>query len=137
MKMKLNSLLFIFACVFCQNLFAEDIDLYVNYKVSEDEKLRVLLVFDTSNSMAFSINSGRSCTHQGKLILCPEGSRLEAAQEAMIKLINDNSDIEFGLMRLIKGTGGYIIHGIGTNHNKIKNTIRNWDVTDLEGEHHL
>ena len=95
MKMKLNSLFFIFACVFCQNLYAEDIDLYVNYDVSEDEKLRVLLVFDTSNSMAFSIETGKACRDKGKLILCPEGSRLEVAQEAMIKLINDNTDIEF------------------------------------------
>ena len=39
MKMKLNSLFFIFACVFCQNLYAEDIDLYVNYEVSDEEKL--------------------------------------------------------------------------------------------------
>lgn len=132
MKMKLNSLFFIFACVFCQNLYAEDIDLYVNYDVAEDEKLRVLLVFDTSNSMAFSIETGKACRDKGKLILCPEGSRLEVAQEAMIKLINDNTDIEFGLMRLIKGTGGYIVHGIGTNHNAIKNTLRNWDITDLE-----
>lgn len=38
MKMKLNSLFFIFACVFCQNLYAEDIDLYVNYEVSDEEK---------------------------------------------------------------------------------------------------
>ncbi|KTG19787.1 hypothetical protein AUR67_13245 [Pseudoalteromonas sp. XI10] len=132
MKMKLNSLFFIFACVFCQNLYAEDIDLYVNYDVAEDEKLRVLLVFDTSNSMAFSIETGKVCRSKGKLALCPEGSRLEVAQEAMIKLINDNSDIEFGLMRLIKGTGGYVIHGIGTSHKKIKNTIRNWDVTSLQ-----
>ena len=36
-------------------------------------------------------------------------------------------------MRLIKGTGGYIIHGIGTNHKAIKNTIRNWDVNSLQG----
>lgn len=132
MKMKLNSLFFIFACVFCQNLYAEDIDLYVNYDVAEDEKLRVLLVFDTSNSMAFSIETGKVCRSKGKLALCPEGSRLEVAQEAMITLINDNSDIEFGLMRLIKGTGGYVIHGIGTSHKKIKNTIRNWDVTSLQ-----
>ena len=132
MRMKLNSLFFIFACVFCQNLHAEDIDLYVNYEVAEDEKLRVLLVFDTSNSMAFSIETGKVCRSEGKLALCPEGSRLEVAQEAMIKLINDNSDIEFGLMRLIKGTGGFVIHGIGTSHKKIKNTIRNWDVTSLQ-----
>ena len=104
MKIKLSSLFFIFFSVFSPSIFAEDIDLYINYKVSEDEKLRILLVFDTSNSMAFSIETGRVCMNKGKLILCPEGSRLEVAQEAMIKLINDNSDIEFGLMRLIKGT---------------------------------
>ena len=133
MKIKLSSLFFIFFSVFSPSIFAEDIDLFINYKVSEDEKLRILLVFDTSNSMAFSIETGRVCMDKGKLILCPEGSRLEVAQEAMIKLINDNSDIEFGLMRLIKGTGGYIVHGIGTNHKAIKNTIRNWDVNSLQG----
>ncbi|MEJ6497436.1 pilus assembly protein [Pseudoalteromonas lipolytica] len=134
MKIKLSSLFFIFACVFCQNLYAEDIDLYVNYEVAEDEKLRVLLVFDTSISMAFSIETGRRCyDEEGRIILCPEGSRLEVAKSSMIKLIDNNSDVEFGLMRFNKGLGGYIVHGIGSDHNVITNTIRNWDVSALQG----
>lgn len=133
MKMKLNSLFFIFACVFCQNLYAEDIDLYVNYEVSDEEKLRVLLVFDTSLSMAYSIENGKRCAgEKNVLILCPEGSRLEVAQNAMIQLIKDNPDIEFGLMRLKKGTGGYLSHKIGTNHNVIIATLASWDVKTLE-----
>lgn len=132
MTLKINSLIAIIVCVFCAKSFAEDIDLYVNYKVSEDEKLRVLLVFDTSNSMAYSIETGKACKSAGKLILCPEGSRLEVAQEAMIQLINDNSDIEFGLMRLIRGTGGYVVHRIGADHADIIATLKSWDVSNLE-----
>ncbi len=39
---------------------AEDIELYVNHNVDLDEKPRVLIVFDTSGSMAFSTSSGNS-----------------------------------------------------------------------------
>ena len=35
--------------------YAEDIELYVNKDANSDEKPRVLLIFDTSGSMAFSI----------------------------------------------------------------------------------
>ena len=40
---------------------AEDIELYVNHNANLDEKPRVLIVFDTSGSMAFSTSSGNSC----------------------------------------------------------------------------
>jgi len=39
---------------------AEDIELYVNHNANLDEKPRVLIVFDTSGSMAFSTSSGNS-----------------------------------------------------------------------------
>ncbi|MBH0021973.1 pilin biogenesis protein [Pseudoalteromonas sp. SWXJ133] len=40
---------------------AEDIELYVNHNVETDEKPKVLLIFDTSGSMAFDVADGDRC----------------------------------------------------------------------------
>ncbi len=133
MKLKLYSFILLLFLVSSHNAHSEDIELYVNYDVSIEEKLRVLLVFDTSLSMSHSVIDGRYCKgSNNKRILCPDGSRLEVAQDAMINLINDNSDIEFGLMRLNRGAGGYVVHKIGTDHEVIKKTLKNWRLETLE-----
>ena len=74
---------------------AEDIELYVNHDVDLDEKPRVLLIFDTSGSMAYSANTGLSCGFNEStnlFIPCPD-SRLSAAKIAMKKVVNDNEEI--------------------------------------------
>ena len=43
---------------------AEDIELYVNHNVQTNENARVLIVFDTSGSMAFSTLTGNDCGRQ-------------------------------------------------------------------------
>lgn len=106
--------------------YAEDIELYVNKDANSDEKPRVLLIFDTSGSMAFSSSTGDDCGQEyrnGPYILCPD-SRLEAAQGAMDKLVTDNAgSIDFGLMRFNGTEGGYVLNGIGSSPDSIKASI--------------
>ena len=55
MKFKLNKVLAsLLGLTISMSVFAEDIELYVNHDVDVEEKPRVLLIFDTSGSMAFS-----------------------------------------------------------------------------------
>ena len=73
---------------------AEDIELYVNHNINVDEKPRVLLIFDTSGSMAFSSSSGQVTdggysNNLGRYIIYVSDSRLAAAQYAMNKVISD------------------------------------------------
>ncbi len=106
--------------------YAEDIELYVNHNVDLDEKPRVLLIFDTSGSMAFSSKTGGNCGqyNNGGWKLCND-SRLGVAKNAMTELITGNSDIDFGLMRYNSTDGGYILNGIGSSHIAIKASIDN------------
>lgn len=63
MKVKdlfIKSLLAITACI-SNFSHAEDIELYVNHNVEIQEKPRVLLVFDTSGSMAWDVTDGGQC----------------------------------------------------------------------------
>lgn len=104
---------------------AEDIELYVNHDVDLDEKPRVLLIFDTSGSMAYSANTGLSCGFNEStnlFIPCPD-SRLSAAKIAMKKVVNDNEEIDFGLMRFVGTSGGYVVEGIGSRHSDITSSI--------------
>ena len=106
--------------------YAEDIELYVNKDANSDEKPRVLLIFDTSGSMAFSSSTGNECKDRSdNRILCSD-SRLEAAQKAMSKVVDDNKDsIDFGLMRFNGTDGGYVLNGIGSSPDSIKSSINN------------
>lgn len=87
---------------------ADDTELYVNNNVNPDEKPRVIIVFDTSGSMARA--SG-------------ESSRMEIAQNAINGLIDANPDIDFGLMRFRGSTGGYVLKGLGTDHDDLKTAV--------------
>eukprot|EP01093_Parvamoeba_rugata_P019205 TRINITY_DN848_c0_g1_i9.p1 TRINITY_DN848_c0_g1~~TRINITY_DN848_c0_g1_i9.p1 ORF type:complete len:1077 (-),score=283.36 TRINITY_DN848_c0_g1_i9:1241-4471(-) len=113
---------------FCSAIsFAEDIDLYVNHNVELDEKPRVLLIFDTSGSMAFSTKTGNDCgynNYTNRYTLCSD-SRLGVAKNAMTQLVNDNADIDFGLMRFNALNGGYVLAGIGSSATQVKNAINN------------
>lgn len=113
----------ILGCTIALPVMAEDIELYVNRDIELDEKPRVLLIFDTSGSMAFSSSTGKECTDRSEnRKLCPD-SRLEAAKSAMKGVINANENIDFGLMRFNGTDGGYILNGIGDNQGSIKNSI--------------
>jgi type IV pilus assembly protein PilY1 len=104
---------------------AEDIGLYVNHNVTTDEKSRVLMVFDTSGSMAFSTSTGSDCgfnPFNGVYNLCWD-SRLGVARDAMTQLVDDNDDIEFGLMRFNGGSGGYVLARLGSSSTTVKSQI--------------
>ena len=103
---------------------AEDIELYVNKDVNINEKPRVLLIFDTSGSMAYSTATGDDCGQYSNRdwILCSD-SRLGVAKEAMTELVNNNKDIDFGLMRFSGLNGGYVLAGIGSTTEKITSEI--------------
>ncbi|KTF16315.1 pilus assembly protein [Pseudoalteromonas sp. H105] len=60
-QLMIKSVCITFACFSFYGV-AEDIELYVNHEVELDEKPRVLLVFDTSGSMAWSVVDGKSQT---------------------------------------------------------------------------
>ncbi|TMO23752.1 PilC/PilY family type IV pilus protein [Pseudoalteromonas sp. S4741] len=103
---------------------AEDIELYVNHNVDTNEKPRVLVVFDTSGSMAFSTATGDDCGNKsgGGWRLCSD-SRLGVAKNAMKQLVNDNDDIDFGLMRFNGSSGGYVMARLGSSQDKILDQI--------------
>ncbi|WP_166420005.1 PilC/PilY family type IV pilus protein [Pseudoalteromonas sp. Z1A8] len=125
MKFKLYIALFLlFTSAINMHAYAEDIELYVNKDANSDEKPRVLLIFDTSGSMAFSSSTGKECVNSyGNRKLCSD-SRLEAAQGAMNKLVTDNAgSIDFGLMRFNGTEGGYVLNGIGSSPDSIKESI--------------
>lgn len=115
-----NIFALILGCTIALPVIAEDIELYVNRDIELDEKPRVLLIFDTSGSMAYSSSSGSSSCNRSCV------SRLEAAQAAMGQVVEDNKDsIEFGLMRFNGTDGGYVLNGIGSSPESIKTTISN------------
>lgn len=125
--MKLNKILAsLISLTLSASAFAEDIELYVNHDVDVEEKPRVLLIFDTSGSMAFSSSNGDNCGYNnflGLYNLCVD-SRLAAAQFAMNKVVSDNEDtIDFGLMRFKSTTGGYIVNGVGSDSSVVRNSI--------------
>jgi len=127
MKFKLYvALVLLFTSAINMQAYAEDIELYVNKDANSDEKPRVLLIFDTSGSMAFSSSTGNECKDRSdNRILCSD-SRLEAAQKAMSKVVDDNKDsIDFGLMRFNGTDGGYVLNGIGSSPDSIKASINN------------
>lgn len=119
----INVSLFIAVLLSIQS-YAEDIELYVNHNVDLDERPRVLLIFDTSGSMAFSSKTGKDCGQysNGDWVICND-SRLGVARKAMAELITGNPDIDFGLMRYNSTNGGYILNGIGSSHTAIKASI--------------
>lgn len=125
---------------------ADDIELY---HLESNDKPRVLLVFDNSLSMALPMHSNKHCKGLlGVIKLCPE-TRLSAAKKAMKKLINDNPDIDFALIKstgplslnlsnmlnidglLVGPAGGYVAHGFGADHADIIDTIDNWNLLSL------
>jgi len=122
----------------------EDIELYVNHNVEITEKPRVLMIFDTSGSMAWDVTDGGQCyrrnavgdfytsdcfesrtfyhyTQQcyrsvnGYAVANCNDSRLGVAKKAISQLIVDNDNIDFGLMRFRGGSGGYVLSKIGSN----------------------
>jgi len=132
--------------------FSEDIELYVNHNVEITEKPRVLMVFDTSGSMAWDVTDGGQCyrrksngdfytadcfesksyyhyTQQcyrsvnGYAVANCNDSRLGVAQKAIKQLINDNEDIDFGLMRFRGGSGGYVLAKIGSSKSDLLNEV--------------
>ncbi|WP_096348961.1 MULTISPECIES: pilus assembly protein [Pseudoalteromonas] len=111
--------------VMASHALAEDIELYIKRNADVTKKPRVMVVFDTSGSMAFSSTTGEDCGYDyfyDTYILCAD-NRLGVAKTAITTLVNDNPDIDFGLMRFNDSNGGYILAGLGSNTNKIKNQI--------------
>lgn len=157
---------------------AEDIELYVNHNVETDENPRVLMIFDTSGSMAWDVTDGGQCyqwdgvnrnTPRFYQTTCFESndvndtnqcfkratsnqgiryslfynatntsgnsyrggyptascndSRLNVAQNAIKQLVNDNDDIDFGLMRFNGGSGGYVLARSGASKSNILDEI--------------
>lgn len=112
MKFKFNRVVASFiAATISLSVFAEDIELYVNHNVETDENPRVVIIFDTSGSMGSKLpNNGPK--------------KINAAKDAMTQLVNDNSSIDFGLMRFNGNNGGYIMAGLGSSHDSILSQIQ-------------
>ncbi|WP_024610213.1 PilC/PilY family type IV pilus protein [Pseudoalteromonas sp. TB64] len=149
---------------------AEDIELYVNHDVETDEKPRVLMIFDTSGSMDWSVINGdnQACytkyqyeerTGRGnnrqtvvrdgfQLVTCFASKveyneyneqcyigengvavgdchdrRIDVAKSAMTQLVNDNDDIDFGLMRFKGNDGGYVVAKVGASKENLLQEI--------------
>lgn len=153
MKLKLNKVLAsLLGLTISMSVFAEDIELYVNHDVETDENPRVLMIFDTSGSMAWDVVDGGKCyrryqngqfyesdcfksqtyfnyTQQcyksvnGYAQAICEDSRLLVAKNAVSQLVTDNDDIDFGLMRFRESSGGYVLARLGSNKNTLLNEI--------------
>jgi type IV pilus assembly protein PilY1 len=130
---------------------AEDIELYVNHNVQTNEKPRVIMIFDTSGSMAWDVVDGERCYKRdwdgfyesecfkskdsysayqqcykfvnGYAQAICEDSRLRVAQNAITQLVNDNDDIEFGLMRFNGSNGGYVLARVGAEKSFLLNKV--------------
>ncbi|PHI38121.1 pilus assembly protein [Pseudoalteromonas sp. GCY] len=133
-----------------QTAQAEDIELYVKHNVSTREQPRVLMLFDTSGSMAWDVRDGVQCyVERGGYLYSSEcfksspgqtpcyrwwngayrphtcgDSRLTVGKRAMYYLVSENDDIDFGLMRLFGSSGGYVLNGIGSSINSILTKIQ-------------
>lgn len=153
MKFRLNKVLAsLLGLTISMSVFAEDIELYVNHDVETDENPRVLMIFDTSGSMAWDVVDGGRCyrryqngqfyesdcfksqtyfnyTQQcyksvnGYAQAICEDSRLLVAKNAVSQLVTDNDDIDFGLMRFRESSGGYVLARLGSNKNTLLNEI--------------
>ncbi|BBN80945.1 hypothetical protein PA25_09300 [Pseudoalteromonas sp. A25] len=117
----MRKLLACFLLLIAKTALADDIELYLKRNVNVQQTPKVMVIFDTSGSMAFSSIDGNSCGYDYALeryILCPN-NRLGVAKNAVTKLLNDNADIDFGLMRFNGSNGGYILAGLGANRSTI------------------
>jgi len=52
-------------------------------------------------------------------------SRMRVAKAAMKKLVEDNSDFDFGLMRFYSSNGGYVLAGLGMERDTVVSKINN------------
>ena len=59
--MTLSRKIYSLLLVFSLNTFAEDIDLYVAHDITKTEKSRAVILFDTSGSMSWDVQDGRTC----------------------------------------------------------------------------
>ena len=86
-------------------------------------KNRVLFLYSIPpGSMMQSANTGVKCFHpvDGYWMECPD-SRIAAAKSSLIKVIDENPDIDFGFIRFSPfGNGGFIRAKLGTEHSKLK-----------------
>jgi type IV pilus assembly protein PilY1 len=153
MKLTLKRVLIsIFSVLISLSANGEDIELYVNHNVETNEKPRVIMIFDTSGSMAWDVNDGNACykrsgnsyyevdcfeskdsykrneqcykrtSYYNYEATCSD-SRLRVAQNAITQLVNDNDDIEFGLMRFNGSNGGYVLARVGAAKSTLLNKV--------------
>ncbi|MGO2371312.1 PilC/PilY family type IV pilus protein [Pseudoalteromonas sp. KG3] len=152
MKLTLKRVLISIFCVLISlSANGEDIELYVNHNVETNEKPRVIMIFDTSGSMAWDVVDGEKCYKRNRngfyesecfkskdsysayqqcyksvngyaQAIC-EDSRLRVAQNAITQLVNDNDDIEFGLMRFNGSNGGYVLARVGAEKSTLLNKV--------------
>ncbi|TMP27452.1 pilin biogenesis protein [Pseudoalteromonas rubra] len=146
-----HRLLGLLSCICMFSVQAEDIELFVKHDISNSEKSRVLVVFDTSGSMAWDVKDGQRCyeyrSGRFRSIDCFDSSqtskrcykvrngwyqqsncgdsRLKVAQDAITTLVDDNPDFDIGLMRLYSSSGGYVLNGLGASTTTLKNKIAN------------
>jgi type IV pilus assembly protein PilY1 len=155
MKFKLNKVLAgVMGLTISMSTAAEDIELYVNHNVQTNEKPRVLLIFDTSGSMAWDVVDGQRCYKKNgdgyAQVNCFESlesyttaeqcykryyqsgwkyeatcadSRLKVAKSAINLLVDDNEDIDFGLMRLRGSSGGYVLAKVAAPRTLLSDKI--------------
>lgn len=157
MKMQLNKVFIaLIGLLLSVSACAEDIELYVNHNVETGEKPRVILIFDTSGSMANDVNDGGTCYKRNRsgyyAVNCfasngryrwdqqcykriytsyysyyyeanCNDSRLRVGKNAIKQLVNDNENIEFGLMRFNGSNGGYVLAKLGADKSYLLDKI--------------
>jgi type IV pilus assembly protein PilY1 len=143
-------------------VIAEDIELFVNNELAVKENARVMILFDTSNSMKRSAIDGKRCYNENnKYIECSEWnpidpsdterfqcrvganannlgelqdcpiSRMQVAKNAINTLIDETTDVDIGLARFNDREGGFIVSGIGTGRQELKQQVNDFEPVDL------
>ncbi len=83
--------------------------------LAQDVKPRILLVFDTSGSMGFEVDSQRATGGDNSVDYPGDGgtSRLFVAKEVIRGIVETTSEVEFGLMRYPQMEGADLNDGTG------------------------
>lgn len=103
--------------IICNTAFAEDIDLFIKQNSEITGKPQILIIFDTSASMALSMDTHSPCD-LNNAIGCSD-SWLTILKAQLIQLINEHDDVDFALMRFNKDNGGYLVSRLGADNTVV------------------
>ncbi len=111
----MKSVLVMLLLAWSNQAFSEEIDLYVDNSIANDQRPSVLIILDNSPSMVWYPLGSNDRFPSGDRHVNNPDSRAHKAREIVIDLINDNPDVDFALQLFNKNSssvnGGRIVFG--------------------------